>query len=139
MSVNDVAHAVERSGPPELAELPGGQIQVTGGFDCWELTKAAYVEAGSEIPRDGPDSLWCRAARVGGQPVIPKDLVFLGLRSEQRAHGARECDYPVPLRTTIGPQGPLSGLAATIGRALVAAVSRVDLLVLGRSRSACRA
>jgi hypothetical protein len=156
MSVNDAAHAVERSGLPEV------------------------TTAGIEIPWDGPDPLQCRAARADRPADTAGRFGVLRLRSEQ-GHARRDRDLrdrddqrsspgcgranrttmaeglsgrdpsrgltrhvsaatPVPLRKKVDPQGPLSGpAAATIRRTLIAAASRVDLLALRRSRSARRA
>ena len=83
--------AVERSGLPELTELPGGQAQVTGEFDGSGLTKAAYAAAGSEISRDGPDPLRCRATHPGGPAGDPERSGVLRLRSEQ-GHARRDRD-----------------------------------------------
>jgi cell wall-associated NlpC family hydrolase len=86
MSVNDAAHAVGRSGLPELTELPGGQTQVAGGFDCFGLTKAAYAAAGIEIPWIARTQYNAGPQVPAGQPVIPKDLVFFGSGPNRGTH-----------------------------------------------------
>ena len=63
---------------PELTELPNGQIQVTGGFDCSGLTKAAYAAAGIQIPRTAQTQYSAGPHVPPGQPVLPGDLVFFG-------------------------------------------------------------
>jgi cell wall-associated NlpC family hydrolase len=63
---------------PELTELPNGQAQVTGGFDCSGLTKAAYAAAGIEIPRTAQTQFDAGPMLPAGQPVVPGDLVFFG-------------------------------------------------------------
>jgi cell wall-associated NlpC family hydrolase len=61
-----------------LTELPSGQAQVTGGFDCSGLTKAAYAVAGIEIPRTAQAQYNSGPHVPTGQPVAPGDLVFFG-------------------------------------------------------------
>jgi NlpC/P60 family/Transglycosylase SLT domain len=63
---------------PELTELPGGQTQVTGGFDCSGLTKAAYAAAGMEIPRTAQTQYNAGPHVPAGEPLRPGDLVFFG-------------------------------------------------------------
>lgn len=63
---------------PQLTELPSGQAQFTGGFDCSGLTKAAYAAAGIEIPRTAQTQYNTGPHVPAGQPVIPGDLVFFG-------------------------------------------------------------
>jgi cell wall-associated NlpC family hydrolase len=63
---------------PELTELPNGQSQVRGGFDCSGLTKAAYAAAGIQIPRTAQTQYNAGPGVPAGQPVLPGDLVFFG-------------------------------------------------------------
>jgi cell wall-associated NlpC family hydrolase len=63
---------------PELTELPNGQTQVSGGFDCSGLTKAAYAAAGIEIPRTAQTQYNAGPRVPAGQPVLQGDLVFFG-------------------------------------------------------------
>jgi cell wall-associated NlpC family hydrolase len=63
---------------PELTELPNGQSQVRGGFDCSGLTKAAYAAAGIQIPRTAQTQYNAGIRVPAGQPVLPGDLVFFG-------------------------------------------------------------
>lgn len=63
---------------PELTELPNGQTQVKGGFDCSGLTKAAYAAAGIPIPRTAQTQYNAGPRVPAGQPVLPGDLVFFG-------------------------------------------------------------
>jgi cell wall-associated NlpC family hydrolase len=62
----------------ELTELPSGQTQVRGGFDCSGLTKAAYAAAGMEIPRTAQMQYNAGPRVPPGQPLLPGDLVFFG-------------------------------------------------------------
>jgi cell wall-associated NlpC family hydrolase len=62
----------------ELTELPSGQTQIRGGFDCSGLTKAAYAAAEIEIPRTA-QTQYNAGPRVSlDQPLLPGDLVFFG-------------------------------------------------------------
>nr|MDT0663844.1 NlpC/P60 family protein [Micromonospora sp. DSM 115978] len=63
---------------PELTELPDGKVQVTGGFDCSGLTKAAYAAAGVAIPRVAQDQYDAGPRLPAGTPLQPGDLVFFG-------------------------------------------------------------
>jgi cell wall-associated NlpC family hydrolase len=63
---------------PELTELPNGQSQVRGGFDCSGLTKAAYAAAGVQIPRTAQTQYNAGPRVPSGQSIIPGDLVFFG-------------------------------------------------------------
>jgi len=62
----------------KLTELPGGQSQVTGGFDCSGLTKASYAAAGVQIPRTAQTQYDAGPRVAAGQRVLPGDLVFFG-------------------------------------------------------------
>jgi len=63
---------------PELTELPSGGTQVSGGFDCSGLTRAAYAAAGIQIPRVAQAQFDAGPRVPSGQPVRPGDLVFFG-------------------------------------------------------------
>jgi cell wall-associated NlpC family hydrolase len=63
---------------PELTELPNGDTEVTGGFDCSGLTRAAYAAAGVEIPRTAQTQFNAGPRVPAGRPVAPGDLVFYG-------------------------------------------------------------
>jgi cell wall-associated NlpC family hydrolase len=63
---------------PELTELPNGQTQVTGGFDCSGLSRAAYAAAGIDIPRTAQTQFDAGPRVLAGQPIAPGDLVFYG-------------------------------------------------------------
>jgi cell wall-associated NlpC family hydrolase len=63
---------------PELTELPNGQSQVRGGFDCSGLTKAAYAAAGIQIPRTAQTQYNAGPLVSTGRPILPGDLVFFG-------------------------------------------------------------
>jgi cell wall-associated NlpC family hydrolase len=69
-----------------LTELPGGQTQVTGGFDCSGLTKAAYAAAGLEIPRTAQTQYNAGPHVPTGQPILPGDLVFFGSGPNKVTH-----------------------------------------------------
>ncbi|WP_020640029.1 bifunctional lytic transglycosylase/C40 family peptidase [Amycolatopsis balhimycina] len=71
---------------PELTELPNGQTQVRGGFDCSGLTKAAYAAAGIQIPRTAQSQYNAGPRVPAGQPVLPGDLVFFGSGSRAVTH-----------------------------------------------------
>jgi cell wall-associated NlpC family hydrolase len=71
---------------PELTELPNGQAQVTGGFDCSGLTKAAYAAAGIQIPRTAQTQFDASPRVPPGQPVAPGDLVFYGTSPSSVTH-----------------------------------------------------
>ncbi|XIF83719.1 bifunctional lytic transglycosylase/C40 family peptidase [Kutzneria buriramensis] len=62
----------------ELTELPNGQTQVTGGFDCSGLTKAAYAAASIQIPRTAQLQYDAGPHVPASQPILPGDLVFFG-------------------------------------------------------------
>jgi hypothetical protein len=63
---------------PELTELPNGQTQVKGGFDCSGLTKAAYAAARIQIPRTAQTQYNAGPRVPAEQPVLPGDLMFFG-------------------------------------------------------------
>jgi cell wall-associated NlpC family hydrolase len=63
---------------PEVTELPNGQSQVRGGFDCSGLTKAAYAAAGIQIPRTAQTQYAAGPRVPAGQSILPGDLVFFG-------------------------------------------------------------
>ncbi|CRK57611.1 putative secreted protein [Alloactinosynnema sp. L-07] len=69
----------------ELTELPNGQTQVTGGFDCSGLTKAAYGAAGIQLPRTAHTQYWA-TARVREADLVPGDLVFYGTPNTKIHH-----------------------------------------------------
>jgi cell wall-associated NlpC family hydrolase len=77
-----IEHPRNKSPPPvngpELTELPNGQTEVTGGFDCSGLTTAAYAAAGVQIPRTAQAQYDAGPHVPLGQPVLPGDLVFFG-------------------------------------------------------------
>jgi cell wall-associated NlpC family hydrolase len=81
-----INYACEQRGQPyiwggngvQLTELPSGQTQITGGFDCSGLTRAAYAAAGIEIPRTAQMQYNAGPHVPTGQPVVPGDLVFFG-------------------------------------------------------------
>jgi cell wall-associated NlpC family hydrolase len=69
-----------------LTELPSGQAQVAGGFDCSGLTKAAYAAAGIDIPRTAQTQFNAGPRVPPGQPVAPGDLVFYGSSPSSVTH-----------------------------------------------------
>jgi cell wall-associated NlpC family hydrolase len=71
---------------PEPTELPSGGTEVTGGFDCSGLTKAAYTAAGIEIPRTAQTQFNAGPRVPPGQPVAPGDLVFFGSGPDSVTH-----------------------------------------------------
>jgi cell wall-associated NlpC family hydrolase len=71
---------------PELTELPNGQTQLTGGFDCSGLTRAAYAAAGIAIPRTAQTQFNAGSRVPAGQPVAPGDLVFFGASPSAVTH-----------------------------------------------------
>jgi cell wall-associated NlpC family hydrolase len=70
----------------ELTELPNGQTQVTGGFDCSGLTKAAYHAAGISLPRTAQTQYDAGPHVPTGQPTLPGDLLFFGSSTSSVTH-----------------------------------------------------
>lgn len=70
----------------ELTELPNGRTQVTGGFDCSGLTRAAYAAAGIQIPRTAQTQYNAGPHVPPGQPILPGDLVFFGTSPNAVTH-----------------------------------------------------
>jgi cell wall-associated NlpC family hydrolase len=126
---------------PELTEPPNGQTQVTGGFDCSGLTKAAHTAAGLEIPRTAQTQFDAGPRVPPGQAVAPGDPVFFGsspssvthvgiaitssemVNAPHRGDGADRADLAVEL-----PECDAAGWQAerrrAIGEALVGRSSR---------------
>ncbi len=70
----------------ELTEPPNGRTQVTGGFDCSGLTKAAYAAAGVQIPRTAQTQYDAGPRVPAGQSILPGDLVFFGAGPSSVTH-----------------------------------------------------
>ena len=70
----------------ELTELSSGQTQVTGGFDCSGLTRAAYAAAGVTIPRTAQTQYGAGPRVPAGAPILPGDLVFFGAGASAVTH-----------------------------------------------------
>jgi len=71
---------------PQLTELPGGQVRVTGGFDCSGLTRAAYAAAGIELPRTAQQQYDAGPLVPAGSSPQPGDLVFFGTGPDDVTH-----------------------------------------------------
>jgi cell wall-associated NlpC family hydrolase len=71
---------------PKLTEPPNGHTQVTDGFDCSGLTKAAYAAAGIQIPRTAQTQYNAGPRVPPGHPVLPGDLVFFGTGPDAVTH-----------------------------------------------------
>ena len=62
----------------QFLQSPNGQTQVTGGFDCSGLTKAAYAAAGVPLPRTAQTQYDASPHVPAGRPLLAGDLVFFG-------------------------------------------------------------
>jgi cell wall-associated NlpC family hydrolase len=89
-----ISYACQQLGVPyewggngaKLTELSNGQTQVTGGFDCSGLTKAAYAAAGVTIPRTAQTQYNAGPRVPAGAPILPGDLVFFGAGASAVTH-----------------------------------------------------